>query len=133
LDVLPHLMLLHDTRHGLLLGAVLGRRASAFFRRRFLFRVHARRHFRLRLGDGLLVLHARCFEHALRLVAHFVRLVARLLGDRRFLARGLADQFFGGSADLQRGFGLLLGYFALALGFFARLAFGIDALGKLGL
>src|SRR6185436_7715431 len=131
--ILSHLVLLHDARHRLLLGAIFGCRPGAFFSDGFLLRMRPRRHFRLRLGDGLLVLQARRFEQALRLVAHLMRFVAGFFGDRGFLARGFAHQLFGSGADFQRGLGLRFGHFALALRFFTRLALGIDAFGKFGL
>ena len=56
-----------------------------------------------------------------------MRLVARLFGDRGFFAGGFADQFLGGGADLHRLLGLGFCLFAFALGFFARLALGVDA------
>ena len=126
-------MFLHHARDGFLLGAVFGRGARALFRDRLLLGAHARRHLGLGFGHRLLVLQASSRQHALRFVAHFVRLVARLLGDRGFLARRFADELFSGSADLQSGLGLRFGYFPLALGLFARRALGIDAVGELSL
>jgi hypothetical protein len=133
LGILSHLVLLHDARHRLLLGAIFGCCPCAFFRAGFLLCMHPRCRLGLRLGDSLLVLQARGFEHALRVVAHLMRFVAGLFGDRGFLARGFAHELFGGGADSQRGLGLRFGHFALALGFFTRLALGVDAFGKFGL
>ena len=119
-------MFAHHAIDGFLLRAILRGGARILFGERFLLGAHACHHFSLRLGDRLLVLDARRIEHALGLIAHLLRLVARLLRHRGFLACRLANQLFGGAADFQRGL-------RFAFGFLARFAFGVDAGLELGL